>query len=777
MKKIFISYSHLDAAIKERFETHLGILHELNIWSDKKIQPGSDWENDIELALNSSDIAILLVSTDFLASSFIKNKEIPALLKRKKDHGLIIIPVIISPCLWKKVPWLSKLQCLPENEKPLSKNKITKEEACNHDESITSIVEKIDDMINDIEKNDNNFYKLKESGLYFINIFYEQKKYAARIYDYEKKDNSKKLNTFCFDKNSLILIKDKKIKLLDLLNNLLQKNIDNLNELDKRYQLDAGLFLYKQIFDNFKHDDKKLKISLSIIVPDHITALLPWHLLADDNQVFLNSMNYRISLASTKTIIDSKLSDNAKLMIVAPKVSNYHDTDVDNHIEKLELALSEKKYDMLKENKIIVVNDWDTFESELLAKQPDVIYYYGLCSGTIKDPCLLFTSKNKKKEITSQDFNNLLNKLTDLPKLVYINAIKHTGKLIKFAIDVSKKLSCLILSRYTYSNQIAQEQGTILLTKILTQAALPHEAVIKLYGEMPQNLNLSNDESRMMTPFIFCHYKNWDSKVYKTLSRDIHDSHWHLKIDRRDQSSVIYNMTKDMLKEKTPKSLSFIWYGKPGRGVDLFHRRLTVELKEDVPAYYKTCFHEIPVEWPMELEDHEMSFTEIMTYAFNVIELNEIPFAIRNLNQGISGRQSLVYLRFNPIKESKNPDIPRLINLKTIKQFLNWFNNKFMNHILPNQFILLGISFIVNNPEKFEKDLDNEEIEFLDLENTTIMILKKMVNLSKIDLVNFFKTHNINISPERKKTEIQRILKQTNGNYNKTVIELKKMVH
>ena len=43
----------------------------LELWSDEKIQPGSEWREEIRDAIKKARVAVLLVSADFLASDFI----------------------------------------------------------------------------------------------------------------------------------------------------------------------------------------------------------------------------------------------------------------------------------------------------------------------------------------------------------------------------------------------------------------------------------------------------------------------------------------------------------------------------------------------------------------------------------------------------------------------------------------------------------------------------------------------------------------------------------
>lgn len=113
MPKVFISYSHKDEAWKDRLQTQLAVLQMqglLSVWEDRQIEAGDDWYPEIEQALNSADVALLLISANFLSSKFILGEEIPRLLERRKKEGIRVIPLILKPCPWRKVGWLSAMQ-------------------------------------------------------------------------------------------------------------------------------------------------------------------------------------------------------------------------------------------------------------------------------------------------------------------------------------------------------------------------------------------------------------------------------------------------------------------------------------------------------------------------------------------------------------------------------------------------------------------------------------------------------------------------------------------
>src|SRR5262245_29218892 len=98
---VFVTYSHADERWRKRFDTiskPLQRYHAMEFWSDKKLTAG-EWEPQIKRAMRRSDVAVLLVSDNFLASDYIMQKEVPYLLKAQKERGLVVLWAYLSPCL------------------------------------------------------------------------------------------------------------------------------------------------------------------------------------------------------------------------------------------------------------------------------------------------------------------------------------------------------------------------------------------------------------------------------------------------------------------------------------------------------------------------------------------------------------------------------------------------------------------------------------------------------------------------------------------------------
>ena len=120
---VFISYSHKDEAWKDLLRPHIGVLEKQNritIWHDGQIDPGGKWFNEIKQVMDHASVTVCLISADYLSSDFCTKEEIPYLLERREKDGMVLIPVLLRPCLWKAVPWLKEIQMLPRNGKSVS---------------------------------------------------------------------------------------------------------------------------------------------------------------------------------------------------------------------------------------------------------------------------------------------------------------------------------------------------------------------------------------------------------------------------------------------------------------------------------------------------------------------------------------------------------------------------------------------------------------------------------------------------------------------------------
>ena len=121
--RVFASDSHADETLRVQLDQQLAILKRagiIEIWHDRRLIAGEEWDHGIKTELEAADIILLAVSPDFLASDYINDVEIERAMQRHQDGSTCVIPVILRPCIWSLAPF-AKLQGLPKDGKPISK--------------------------------------------------------------------------------------------------------------------------------------------------------------------------------------------------------------------------------------------------------------------------------------------------------------------------------------------------------------------------------------------------------------------------------------------------------------------------------------------------------------------------------------------------------------------------------------------------------------------------------------------------------------------------------
>jgi TIR domain len=121
-KRIFISYSHQDKQWHDdlyiRMKPYLRVGSIIG-WSDEQITSGSEWFEEIESARINTNVAVLLVTPNFLASDFIYEHELGPFLKQAQQKGVRILWVPVRTCAYKKTP-LKDYQAVLDPARPLA---------------------------------------------------------------------------------------------------------------------------------------------------------------------------------------------------------------------------------------------------------------------------------------------------------------------------------------------------------------------------------------------------------------------------------------------------------------------------------------------------------------------------------------------------------------------------------------------------------------------------------------------------------------------------------
>jgi hypothetical protein len=120
--RVFISYAHADEAFRLELGKHLATLERQGLvlsWHDRMIAPGQDWTNEIDAAMETSQVILLLISADFIQSRYCYEVELQRALERHATGSAVVIPVILRPVVLGGMPF-GHLQSLPTGRKPVA---------------------------------------------------------------------------------------------------------------------------------------------------------------------------------------------------------------------------------------------------------------------------------------------------------------------------------------------------------------------------------------------------------------------------------------------------------------------------------------------------------------------------------------------------------------------------------------------------------------------------------------------------------------------------------
>ncbi|MCK4664175.1 MAG: HU family DNA-binding protein [Bacteroidales bacterium] len=121
--KAFISYAHDDSVyfdvLLKGLNSHSSesINYKWEFWNDNNILVGNNWYNEIIKNINECDVAILMVTSNFFASKFIKAEEFSRFIIKAKEKNLVVFPILINYCDFKKWEDLSNIQFYRVNGK------------------------------------------------------------------------------------------------------------------------------------------------------------------------------------------------------------------------------------------------------------------------------------------------------------------------------------------------------------------------------------------------------------------------------------------------------------------------------------------------------------------------------------------------------------------------------------------------------------------------------------------------------------------------------------
>lgn len=118
---IMFCYAHSDDEHLQQLKNHLSPLERTGLvrfWHDRMVAPGKNYHQVNASHLNTAQLILILVSSDFLSSNYSYDVELTRALERRAHDEVEVIPIILRPCLWQVTP-LGPLKALPSGDQPV----------------------------------------------------------------------------------------------------------------------------------------------------------------------------------------------------------------------------------------------------------------------------------------------------------------------------------------------------------------------------------------------------------------------------------------------------------------------------------------------------------------------------------------------------------------------------------------------------------------------------------------------------------------------------------
>jgi hypothetical protein len=148
--RVFVSYAHVDEKWKGTLTTAFAILKQnklIKIWHDRVIKAGDEWDKNIEQEIGQSQIILLLISPEFIASDYCYQIETTRALIMHQQGLSRVIPIYVRQAVDKGASF-SHLQGLPKDKRPLSSFGPAKTD----NRGIQQVAEAITDLVYEIHQ-------------------------------------------------------------------------------------------------------------------------------------------------------------------------------------------------------------------------------------------------------------------------------------------------------------------------------------------------------------------------------------------------------------------------------------------------------------------------------------------------------------------------------------------------------------------------------------------------------------------------------------------------
>lgn len=544
---------------------------------------------------------------------------------------------------------------------------------------------------------------------------------------------------------------------------------DNAVFFNERSQLDIGQYLFQQLFGQLPEKDLRQigaasSVDIRIITQDDHIYRIPWNLLSNRG-IFLSAVSWSTSVSNSKEPDNCTLPSSPRILAIIPQPAGFTDTKARAHIEDMENLLSPHNHLFSQRHHLKVVNTWGDFNRKLNHFNPHILYYFGYCIGDYSKPKFIFSAgdNNIRHDIPAGNFVNSLN-ITDNPiRLIYINSYQSDAQSLLGICKLLENTSPVLVINDTNARiEVVKSQALAFWDSVLVRGFPPHQAINKLHAFMTDP-GIPTEEGRWSIPKMIRNYTEWTYEPY-TETAEPNAPHRILRAGRNAQSAVIQDAVDKMLSRKMKNALVAVWYGCKNQGHETFHRRVSVEIKDNAP---KAVLYEVRPDWPVIDHRPYNTFADMMLETFQTDSLSKIPSIIRARSRTSPDKPLFLYIRHRPVVNRQ------LMYPEMLKTYCGFLDTEFAPLFDRNTFIVSGVSFVVKNPLKFQKIIyDKMQQANAVAQHSEIRILPELGKITTEEFSGYIKDLNIELPPRHADRIIGNAVEKTQGAYDYILQEL-----
>jgi hypothetical protein len=551
--RIFISYSHSDEALFREFMVHLKLWQDqdiYNVWTDQRIKASQNWHQEIQEAIDSTAVAVLLISPDFMVSDYIRKHEILPLTKAHEEGKLALAPLFLRPSQVTDSDYVIELTMENGESRQLrldqfqGLNKLSETLAGKHKHTRDAIFSRAVQQIKEL---------------------------------YKKHIREEKPKSLAADQRYELTIRLKRIgdRLIRSFYNPYEKITEGSSSwapLQQRLATDKDAVLYEVLFGTDQENKTREVLACLFPAPDNpprypvrvriqttdpVLAGLPWTQTSwQGRRLWDDGWTFELIGEATVDFPDVYLKAPCPALLIAPQPAGVTDLGCDSHLLALEHRL-DYAWPAYRQ-RLPHIKTRSELANTLRHYDPGIIYYYGLASGDSNTLQL-------RLEDTLLNITELPSLWNKPPQVLFLNLLEEQPIRLGATLSLLHAHVSLIVTQTWSSTDLVQ----------------PRQAVqawfyTLLQGGENQDPVKALHQHGLYTALVWGRYGRW---YYSPRVATAREHLARLLLNREIQRGSVLRAVSELVRDRNRRVSCVLAYGDESNLVELFAEQLLEYLR------------------------------------------------------------------------------------------------------------------------------------------------------------------------------------------------------